>query len=136
MARRKARVKRALPKSLSPSTVCISSSLPRGFPVPQGQSFTPVALLIVTGHEPFSTLKVAGPRTGDTADLGSVPCPGMALSVSQLQEPPMGFLLPNPSSWAGMGVIFGTGLFKHGLLRTSSATGLGTNGLLPTPLHE
>lgn len=68
-------MKRVLPKSLISNAVYISNSLPRVFPGPQGQSFTPVALLIVTGSEPFSTLKVAGLRTGDTADPGSVPCP-------------------------------------------------------------
>lgn len=86
------------PNLSSPSTVCISNSLPRDFPVPQGQSFTSVALLIVTGSEPFSTLKVAGLRTGDTADLGSVPCPHDLPgdgSVSQ-QAPGVSHELPAP----------------------------------------
>lgn len=48
----------------------------------------------------------------------------------------MGFLLPNPSPWAGMRVIFGRGLFNKVCSGLPLQVGWGTNGLLPTPLRE
>lgn len=91
------------PQISHPQAQFVSLTLPRDFPAPQGQSLTPVALLIValliaTGSGPFSTLKVAGLRIGDTADLGSVPCPHDPPedgSVSQ-QAPGASHELPAP----------------------------------------
>lgn len=104
-------MERVLPKFLiSKYSLYLSNSLPRDFPVPQGQSSTPAALLIVTGREPFSTLKV---DSGVVTLLTWALCPAhmirqrMGLSVS---KPPISFLLPSPRPWAGMRVIFGRGL--------------------------
>lgn len=126
-------------KSLShQGMVCISAFLPRGFPAPGSQSSPPAALWTVAGNGPFSILKVAGLKNGETWALclgHMTPLPAdPSLSVD---KPAICFLI-SASKAPGLKrpVISGRGLLHKVCSRLPLRLSWGINRLSPTPLHR